>query len=286
MSSQEVENLFPCKRKEKRSKKITFGYIHKITDKITFFCVGHIPLEIINIIYLFYHEPEKGTVIIKIGMLGDPKVGKELLKIKFTEERYDEDYPSTLGVNFMESTIEFKNVKATLQIWNSNSPMFFTLICSNAKIILFCFDLMKKDTLFSVKQYYKDSRKENQTFMPFLIGTKFDLYDAMHVNYKNDITKQARKFAKKMYAPLIYCSSAESINVKRIFKLAIARMFDLKPKMTEKTDHQSQALCEWTPYILKWTAMTEQRYNTKKKENKSKKKKSKKKRTRANNDAQ
>ena len=84
--------------------------------------------------------------------------------------------------------------------------------------------------------------------MPFLIGTRFELYDEMDTNYKNDITKQARKFAKKMHSPIIYCSSAQSINVKKIFKLAIARVFDLKPKMRESTDHQREALFEWTAY--------------------------------------
>jgi len=51
--------------------------------------------------------------------------------------------------------------------------------------------------------------------MPFLIGTKFDLFVELEANEKENITRQARKFAKKMRAPLIYCSSKKSINVKK-----------------------------------------------------------------------
>ena len=81
--------------------------------------------------------------------------------------------------------------------------------------------------------------------MPFLIGTKFDLFDELEDHHKQDITKQARKFARKMRAPLIYCSSAQSINVKKIFKVIIAKVFDLKPKIKEAHDATKEALIEF-----------------------------------------
>merc|ERR1712173_364701 len=77
------------------------------------------------------------------------------------------------------------------------------------------------------------------------IGTKFDLFDELEDHLKKDITKQARKFAKKMHAPLIYCSSAQSINVKKIFKVIIAKVFDLKPKIKEAHDATKEALIEF-----------------------------------------
>merc|ERR1712154_620597 len=80
---------------------------------------------------------------------------------------------------------------------------------------------------------------------PFLIGTKFDLFEELEEHLKKDITKQARKFAKKMHAPLIYCSSAQSINVKKIFKVIIAKVFDLKPKIKEAHDATKDALIEF-----------------------------------------
>merc|ERR1712154_507778 len=92
---------------------------------------------------------------------------------------------------------------------------------------------------------YKEARKENKIFMPFLIGTKFDLFDELEDHLKKDITKQARKFAKKMHAPLIYCSSAQSINVKKIFKVIITKVFDLKPKIKEAHDATKDALIEF-----------------------------------------
>ena len=47
---------------------------------------------------------------------------------------------------------------------------------------------------------------------------------------------QARKFAKAMKAPLIFCSAAESINVQKIFKIVLSKAFDLKCTIPMQTE--------------------------------------------------
>eukprot|EP01084_Bolivina_argentea_P261433 441779_1 len=167
------------------------------------------------------YKEKKNSVVVKVGMLGDSQIGKTTLMVKYIEDKFDEDYIETLGANFMEKTIELKNVNVTISIWDLGGQRefatLFPLVCGHAKVILFLFDLTQKQSLFSVRRWYKEARKENQLFMPFLVGTKFDLFDELDDLHKQDIAKQARKFAKKMHAPLIYCSSAQSINVKKIF---------------------------------------------------------------------
>ena len=61
--------------------------------------------------------------------------------------------------------------------------------------------------------------------MPFLIGTKFDMFIKLKESYKEDINKTARKFAKKMDAPVMYCSADQSLNIKRIFQIIISKVF-------------------------------------------------------------
>ena len=39
---------------------------------------------------------------------------------------------------------------------------------------------------------------------------------------------QAKRFAKAMHASLIFCSTSASINVQKIFKIVLAKAFDLK----------------------------------------------------------
>jgi len=68
-----------------------------------------------------------------------------------------------------------------------------------------------------------------------LIGTKFDLFAKKNKVYKKEMCAHARKFSKAMKAPLLFCSSSHSINIKKIFQLIIAKVFHLRPKVEEAT---------------------------------------------------
>jgi GTP-binding protein of the ras superfamily involved in termination of M-phase len=73
-----------------------------------------------------------------------------------------------------------------------------------------------------------DSEHDTQTAIPFLIGTKFDTFATFPRDEQEEITKQAKRFAKAMHASLIFCSTSASINVQKIFKIVLAKAFDLK----------------------------------------------------------
>ncbi|KUF97773.1 Choline-phosphate cytidylyltransferase B [Phytophthora nicotianae] len=74
------------------------------------------------------------------------------------------------------------------------------LVCNDAVAILFMFDLSRKATLTSIKEWYRQVRSINK----------------------------ARKFAKAMKAPLIFTSASHSINVQKVFKVVLSKVFDLK----------------------------------------------------------
>ncbi len=67
-----------------------------------------------------------------------------------------------------------------------------------------------------------------QNAFPFLIGMKYDHFTNFPMEEQEEITKQARKFAKAMKAPLIFTSASHSINVQKLFKIVLSKVFDLK----------------------------------------------------------
>ncbi|TFY51164.1 hypothetical protein EVG20_g11133 [Dentipellis fragilis] len=155
------------------------------------------------------NNDEKNSVVIKVGMVGDSQIGKTSLMVKYVEGSFDEDYIQTLG-----GQREFVNM--------------LPLVCNDAVAILFMFDLSRKSTLNSVKEWYRQARGFNKTAIPFLIGTKFDTFATFPRDEQEEITKQAKRFAKAMHASLIFCSTSASINVQKIFKIVLAKAFDLK----------------------------------------------------------
>ncbi|RHY30176.1 hypothetical protein DYB32_006985 [Aphanomyces invadans] len=157
----------------------------------------------------------RNNVVVKVGMVGDAQVGKTSLMVKYVEGKFDEDYIHTLGVNFMEKTITLRNTEITFSIWDLGGHREFIsmlpLVCNDAVAVLFMFDLSRKATLTSVKEWYRQVRAINKVR-----------------SIPSWVFLQARKFAKAMKAPLIFTSASHAVNVQKVFKIVLSKVFDLK----------------------------------------------------------
>lgn len=175
------------------------------------------------------------NVVVKIGMVGDAQVGKTTLMVKYVENKFDEDYIQTLGVNFMEKSINLRNTEITFSIWDLGGQREFIsmlpLVCNDAVTTFFMFDLSRKSTLLSIKEWYRQARGLNRTAHAFLVGTKYDIFTTLPPEEQEDIDKLARKYAKAMKAPLIFTSASHSINVQKMFKIVLSKVFELRSTM-------------------------------------------------------
>ncbi|KAF1345835.1 septum-promoting GTP-binding protein 1 [Delphinella strobiligena] len=180
---------------------------------------------------------KNASVVIKVGMVGDAQIGKTSLMVKYVEGSWDEDYIQTLGVNFMEKTISIRNTEITFSIWDLGGQREFVnmlpLVCNDAVAILFMFDLTRKSTLNSIKEWYRQGRGFNKTAIPFLVGTKYDHFVNFPKEEQEEISMQAKRFAKAMKASLIFSSTSHSINVQKIFKIVLSKAFDLRCTIPE-----------------------------------------------------
>nr|CAA04846.1 sid3 [Schizosaccharomyces pombe] len=183
-------------------------------------------------------DARKNNVTIKVGMIGDSSIGKTSLMVTYVQGSFDEESTQTLvGVNFMEKTISIRNTEITFSIWDLGGQREFVnmlpMVCNDAVAILFMFDLSRKSTLNSIKEWYRQARGFNKTAVPILIGTKYDHFMTFPREDQEEITKQARRYAKAMKASLVFCSTSHSINVQKIFKIVLAKVFDLKCTIPE-----------------------------------------------------
>lgn len=136
----------------------------------------------------------RNHVVIKVGMVGDAQIGKTSLMVKYVEGSWDEDYIQTLGVNFMEKTISIRNTEITFSIWDLGGQREFVnmlpLVCNDAVAILFMFDLTRKSTLNSIKEWYRQGRGFNKTAIPVLVGTKYDHFVNLSREEQEEISNQ------------------------------------------------------------------------------------------------
>lgn len=180
---------------------------------------------------------EDNTFNFKVGLIGDAQVGKTSLMVKYVENCFDEMYTQTLGVNFMETSVNIRNLHVDFRIWDLGGEAEFTnmlpLVASDSVALLFMFDLTRRSTLSSIKDWYRQARGFNRTAIPLLIGTKYDLFTNLPYEEQEKITIQAKKYAEAMNAPLIFCSTSASINIRKIFILILAKIFDIKWNVPE-----------------------------------------------------
>jgi GTP-binding protein of the ras superfamily involved in termination of M-phase len=157
--------------------------------------------------------PQKNpSVVIKVGMVGDAQIGKTSLMVKYVEGSWDEDYIQTLGVNFMEKTISIRNTEITFSIWDLGGQREFVnmlpLVCNDAVAILFMFDLTRKSTLNSIKEWYRQGRGFNKTAIPILVGTKYDHF----VNFPRE---DQEEISNQVYFPRPACLPLPRTRVRR-----------------------------------------------------------------------
>src|ERR1700759_4986989 len=91
----------------------------------------------------------------------------------------------------MEKTISIRNTEITFSIWDLGGQREFVnmlpLVCNDAVAILFMFDLSRKSTLNSVKEWYRQARGFNKVcrcrkykhshflvlLLPCILGTSY-----------------------------------------------------------------------------------------------------------------
>ena len=88
---------------------------------------------------------------LKIGLLGDPAVGKTSLGKRYTEGSFSKEYKSTIGVDVYYKEIKYQNMTVNSVIWDMSGQKSFAAIRSNYLIglngVLIVFDTSRAFTV-------------------------------------------------------------------------------------------------------------------------------------------
>ncbi|XP_059664824.1 septum-promoting GTP-binding protein 1-like isoform X1 [Cornus florida] len=176
------------------------------------------------------YDTDSDIVDLKITLLGDCQIGKTSFVIKYAGDEPEKRGLQMSGLNLMDKTLIIRGAKIAFRIWDvggeNMSLDHVPIACKDAVAILFMFDLTSRCTLNSVIGWYNEARRWNQTAIPILIGTKFDDFVQLPLNLQWRIVTQARAYAKAMKATLFFSSATHNINVNKIFKFIMAKLFN------------------------------------------------------------
>ncbi|CAD8084868.1 unnamed protein product [Paramecium primaurelia] len=174
------------------------------------------------------------SLTFKIILLGDSNVGKTSILKRYSENTFTEQQPPTIGLAFYKKVVERKNIKITLEIWDTAGQEKFKKIAPiyyrNAQAVLICFDVSKSDTLEGAKRWLEEIDKYlSSDCVKFLVGNKQDQGD-----FEVDQT-----FLENNHMKYIQTSAKTGYNVDKLFRRVARTLAKTKIKKMESLDQKT-----------------------------------------------
>ena len=102
--------------------------------------------------------------------------------------------------------------------------------------VMFCFNLCHQSSLQSLKSWYREivklrrprnGQNDVKPFVPLLVGTHFGAFRERLANHRISVMEQARKYAAKMGAALLFVETEpmQQINIKELFLITLSRHY-------------------------------------------------------------
>ena len=125
----------------------------------------------------------------KIIFLGDQYVGKSSILNRFYQDKFEQDYQATIGLDFHSKNVDINGNSVRLLLYDTaGQEKFKSLIpmyIRDANIIIVVYDISNKDSFTHTEHWVnetKDLKREDAIFV--LVGNKIDLEDQRAVSQK------------------------------------------------------------------------------------------------------
>ena len=180
----------------------------------------------------------------KIIFLGDQYVGKSSILNRFYQDKFEQDYQATIGLDFHSKNVSINGNTVRLLLYDTaGQEKFKSLIpmyIRDANIILVVYDISNKDSFTHTEHWVnetKDLKREDAIFV--LIGNKLDLDENRVVS-----TKEAEDYATQKGFLFFEVSAKTGDNVEELFNTKIfpemARKYNIGDEEEANGDNGEQ----------------------------------------------
>ena len=156
------------------------------------------------------------TEIFKVVVCGNLGVGKTCILYRLMENKFVEEYVSTIGSHFVKKEYKEYNIVKQLNIWDTTGdekysnmiPMFF----KGSDCVIIVFDVTDRKSFNDVDKWIEKIREIFDSNYPIIIvGAKCDLENVVS-------EEEAKQYARKHNLDLFYSSSKTGENINEIFE--------------------------------------------------------------------
>jgi len=168
-------------------------------------------------------------MLIKLLLIGDSGVGKSCLLCRYSDDVFNSNFITTIGIDFKIRTIELDGAKIKLQIWDTAGQERFRTITQayyrGAMGILLVYDVTDDKSFNNIRTWMRNIEQHaNEQVVKILLGNKCDMPDKKMVTYE-----QGADLAKEFSIQFYETSAKTNVNVEEAFTAIARAIKDKKP---------------------------------------------------------
>lgn len=161
---------------------------------------------------------KKSKLLFKVVLIGDMKVGKSSILLKYKSGIFDPYQKSTIGIDFSCKTLVRDNQQIKLQIWDTAGQERFQCIGSSyykgANYCIVVFDLTNEKSFDNIEKWIKLFQEKAGDDIPIvLVGNKCDL-EHMRIIHRSSVDSIKEKYGIMIY---VETSALNGNNIEVVF---------------------------------------------------------------------
>ncbi len=179
--------------------------------------------------------------IIKILTLGDTQVGKSSIVLRYTEDKFDDNQFSTIGIDYKTKYMKMDDSSVKVLIWDTAGQEKFRNIAKQyykgANGVLLIYDICSRKTFERVEFWLKELKENNRIDELFicLVGNKSDLEDKREISIE-----EGEKYATDNNILFLEVSAKSGKGITDLFKKVIKGALDKVYTKIEKEEGEEK----------------------------------------------
>jgi Ras-related protein Rab-2A len=155
--------------------------------------------------------------LFKFIIVGDSSVGKSNLLLRYLNDKFEDEYQATIGVEFGAKNISIDNIVYRIQLWDTAGQEQFRSITrayyQNSVCAIVVYDITNELSFKNIQVWIDDVKAQSpKSIFIMLVGNKTDLENKREISYEKGL-----KFAESNNISFIETSAKNGSNVENLF---------------------------------------------------------------------
>ncbi|KAH0786928.1 ras-related protein Rab-13 [Histomonas meleagridis] len=171
----------------------------------------------------------------KLLIVGESGVGKTCMLLQFADNSFEENFLSTIGVDFKVKEISVDGKKVKLQIWDSAGQESFKNITTsyyrNSSGLIIVYDITDHESFKKISDWVEEVRQFVPNAPLILVGNKCDMEEKRQV-----FPDEGRELAKNLKMEFIETSAKTAYNIEEAFKVIAKQLIAESASQTQPSN--------------------------------------------------